>query len=51
MLLLLTACRSAPPPHPMAAMDRAIQAGDTLATPENCGMTHYVRPLYPKNGG
>jgi protein TonB len=48
MLLLLTACRSAPPPHPMAAVDRAIQAGDTLATPENSGMTHYVRPLYLK---
>jgi protein TonB len=55
MLLMLAACRSAPPSNPNAADAQQkkpanhgkIQVGDFLATPENCGMIQYVRPSYP----
>jgi hypothetical protein len=50
MLVLLAACRSAPPPqqNKKPSYQGRIHVRDFLATPENCGMVHYVRPVYPK---
>jgi TonB family protein len=55
LLLLLAACHSGPPAHPTTAADHkqasspgTIHVGDFLATPENCGIVHYVAPIYPK---
>jgi len=54
LMLVLAACHSAPVPHKDFVLDSKkpanhgkIQVGDFLATPENCGMIHYVRPSYP----
>jgi TonB family protein len=53
--LLLAGCGFAPQTQPRAAVDQKkspvqgqIQIGDFLATPDNCGMIHYARPVYPK---
>ena len=55
LLLFLAACGSAPSPRPIPASNQKkpstqgiIRVGDFLATPKNCGMTHYVRPVCPK---
>ena len=52
-LLLLPACRSVPPAQApkdqkQASSQGRIHAGDFLASPKNCGMIYYVRPVYPK---
>src|ERR1039457_4032107 len=55
LLLVLAARPSGPPAHPTPAADHkqasspgTIHVGDFLATPENCGIVHYVAPIYPK---
>jgi len=55
VVLLLAGCGFAPQTQTRAAVDQKkspvqgqIQIGDFLATPENCGMVHYVRPVYPQ---
>jgi TonB family protein len=55
LMLVLAACHSAPVPHKDFVLDSKkpanhgkIQVGDFLATPTNCGMIHYVKPVYPK---
>src|SRR5207253_3108160 len=55
ILLLLAACRSAPPQHPKPAVEQknpsnrgTIHVADFLASPKNCGIIHGVRPAYPK---
>jgi protein TonB len=45
LTLLLTGCGSAPPSHPAKGWIKIV---DSLASPENCGLIHYVRPIYPK---
>jgi TonB family protein len=53
--LLMAGCRSAPSSHSTNAADPKtaakkgpIKITQFFATPENCGLVHYVRPLYPK---
>ena len=53
--LLLAACRSAPVPHRTSTVDQTkrsnegrIRVVETLGSPENCGMIHGARPVYPK---
>jgi TonB family protein len=55
VMLSLAACRSASPPYPTSTMDQKkvpnqgrIRVVETLGSLENCGMTHGVRPVYPK---
>lgn len=55
LLLALAASGSGPSQRPKAAVDQKkspnqsqIQIGDFPATPTNCGMIHYVAPVYPK---
>jgi TonB family protein len=55
LLLFLAACRSGPSTHTTTAQElkkpsnqSTTHVGDFLATPENCGMIGYVRPVYPK---
>jgi len=55
MLLLLTACGSGPPRQQKSALDQkkashqgTIHAVEMLPSKENCGMIHYVPPVYPK---
>jgi len=55
MLLLLAACGSAPRRQEKASggqknapKQSKIYVGDILPSPENCGMIHSVRPVYPK---
>ncbi len=45
LLLFLMACGSGPKKPPK---QDPIQVADFLATPDNCGMIHYVAPAYPK---
>jgi periplasmic protein TonB len=56
VLFLLAGCRSAPSSHPTTVVDSKtapkkgqIKAGDFFASPENCGLIHDVRPVYPKD--
>ena len=55
-MLLLAACRSAPSSHPTTAANSKtapaigqIQAGDFLASRDNCGLIHDGRPVYPED--
>jgi TonB family protein len=55
VLLILAACGPTPPRQHQSATDHKkasnqgrILVRDFLATPENCGMIHYVRQVYPK---
>lgn len=50
--LLLVACRYDSPPlakeQKKSSGRPVIRAGDSFATSENCGLIHYVRPVYPQ---
>jgi TonB family protein len=54
-LVLVAGCRSAPSSHPTTAAELKtpsekgrILVGSTFPTPDNGGMIHSVRPVYPK---
>jgi TonB family protein len=55
-LLLLSGCSFTEPPDPKTLIDSMkktsgngrILVGSTFPTPDNCGIIHSVRPVYPK---